>query len=585
MELKINPLFFPGDCSHRTNSVQHILVMEDGKRKWIVSLDQFRYSIGRHPTNEIVIDSKHISRRHATLIRKTNFSNELSYWIFDGNLEGAKSHNGIFVNGEKCLISELKNGDVITFGAEITASYHVIEGNQEDMNLILNNPTIFSQFFQDLIPNSKVMQIQSNQNILTDSNGNSNIFFKQQLDLVIKASSNYSQNLSILFLKLELLNNPHKPIDELCLEAFVQYLSKNIRSEDKVIYSDNQDFLVIFPHLVDREHIKKVYERILQEFQSPFPVGKKQICLKIFGGIAHYPQDGTDAKALLEKARNNLISHSYSPQLPPLIVTPNKSQLSRIQTILTQALHRQEFELYYQPQINIRTKRIDSMEALLRWQHPELGLIPPSQCIPWAEQTNMIIPLSRWVLETACQQGYIWKQAGLLSFPIAVNIAPGQFKNSDLVNLLTEILAETKLEANLLELEVTQQSLLHNLERSLSMLKSLQYIGVKISMDDCGVGDFALSYLRQLPIQKLKIAQSLITKLPTHPEHQQMIAAVIASGRAFNLDVVAEGVETQSHFEILRSLNCEQMQGYCFSRPLNAQEATEFLAFHRQENI
>ncbi|XHX76586.1 MAG: putative bifunctional diguanylate cyclase/phosphodiesterase [Stenomitos frigidus ULC029] len=252
-----------------------------------------------------------------------------------------------------------------------------------------------------------------------------------------------------------------------------------------------------------------------------------------------------------------------------------------LESSLHQALERQQFVLHYQPQLNVNTGQITGMEALLRWQHPELGLIPPRVFIALAEENGLIVPIGEWVLRTACAQNKAWQAVGLPHLRVAVNLSARQFQQPHLVETVAQTLAETCLSAYHLELEITETVMMHDVDFTTSMLKDLQAMGVNLAVDDFGTGYSSLGYLKRFPLNTIKIDQSFIRELTIDPNDAAIVTAVIALGRGLNLNVVAEGVETQAQLDYLRSHHCEEMQGYLFSRPMPAAAATQFLQAHQ----
>jgi EAL domain-containing protein (putative c-di-GMP-specific phosphodiesterase class I) len=253
------------------------------------------------------------------------------------------------------------------------------------------------------------------------------------------------------------------------------------------------------------------------------------------------------------------------------------SELLALENSLHHALERHEFLLHYQPQVNINTHEITRIEALIRWQHPELGFVPPNVFIPLAEENGLIVPIGDWVLRTACAQNKLWQMAGATSLRVAVNLSARQFQQPSLIETVVQILQDTQLDAESLELEVTETTAMQNVEFTVPMLKQLHSMGIHLSLDDFGTGYSSLGYLKKFPLDTLKIDQSFVRELTTDPNDAAIVRAVIALGQGLNLSVVAEGVETREQLAHLRSLNCREMQGYLFSRPMTAVAATQFL--------
>ncbi|MDP5337592.1 MAG: EAL domain-containing protein, partial [Nodularia sp. (in: cyanobacteria)] len=232
---------------------------------------------------------------------------------------------------------------------------------------------------------------------------------------------------------------------------------------------------------------------------------------------------------------------------------------------------------YYQPKININTKKITGMEALLRWQHPDLGLVAPNVFIPLAEANGLIVQIGEWVLRTACIQNKAWQKAGLPPLTIAVNLSPQQFRQPKLVEIVAEILAKTGLDPNFLELEITETTAIEDLDFTRTVLQSLEQMGVHISIDDFGTGHSSLSRLQLLPFHNLKIDRSFIHGLTKDAKVAHIVQAIVTLGRSLGLRLTAEGVEKQEELDFLASINCEDVQGFLFYRPLTAEKATEIL--------
>jgi diguanylate cyclase (GGDEF)-like protein len=566
------------------SSVGYILVIEDQKGRRTIPLEDLRYSIGRKSSNSIVINSRQASRNHATLVRKTNTqNNKLSYWILDGDLEGNKSHNGLFVNGQKCLVHELKDGDLINFGCEVNASYHVL-ANISDAALVQPAQQLTSDAYltSTNTSNHETIEEQAYQDPLTELPNRS--LFNEYLSMAIGNAQRNRTLLGILFIDIEELKHINDSlgytVGNRLLKEFSQRVKKCLRGFDIVSRWAGDEFAILLPQIRDVEDPSKISQRIIENLKQPFELETQQIYLKSVIGVAVYPSDGDEGKTLLNKAEVDL--NNNKRQEPSQTRLQNQSsQSSRIEYVLQQALEKKEFALYYQPQVNIVTGDVDGMECLIRWQHPQHGAIPPSKFIPVAEKTEMIVPLTRWIFEKACQQNQKWQKEGLLSLPIGVNLSPRQFHNPHLLEIIRQVLTETGLAANLLELDITEKAILDDFEGARRILSNLEELGVRLAMDDFGMGYSSINYLYELPFQKIKIAQSVIDELKNSPQKISLISALITLGRSLNLKVVAEGVETQQQLELLRRLHCEQMQGYRLSQPLDSEEATKFLSLHQ----
>jgi EAL domain-containing protein (putative c-di-GMP-specific phosphodiesterase class I) len=298
-------------------------------------------------------------------------------------------------------------------------------------------------------------------------------------------------------------------------------------------------------------------------------------------GISLYPADGNDVETLVRQADNAMYRakeqgrntyHLYSDALSVAAV----EQMTLVNG-LRNALDRDEFVLHYQPRVDIRTGEILGAEALVRWRHPDLGLVPPSQFIGLAEETGLIVPMSEWVMRTACAQNKEWQDAGLPPIGIAVNISTRQFQHKGLRKTVEKVLRETGLDSNYLDLELTESTLMQNPDLALQLLCKLKAMGVRVSIDDFGTGYSSLSYLKRFPIDAVKIDQSFVRDITSNPDDAAIAGAIVAMAHSLKLKVIAEGVETLEQLAFLRSLNCDEMQGYFVSRPVPSEEFRQLL--------
>ena len=370
-------------------------------------------------------------------------------------------------------------------------------------------------------------------------------------------------------------------IGDRLLQLFARRLREVLRDGDIVSRWGGDEFTVLLPEVGSVEDVSKISQRILDNLKQPFELDDQKLYVKSSMGIAIYPQDGEDASTLLknadaalyrakEKGRNKYQFYSSK-------INQQANYLLRLENYLYQALERDEFLLYYQPQVNVNTGQIVGMEALVRWQHPKLGLVSPGQFIPLAEENGLIISIGEWVLRTACAQNQAWQEAGLPDLKMSVNLSCQQFQQKDLVPMVGQILQETRLKPSFLELEITETTIINDVDLARKAMQDLQQIGIYLSMDDFGTGYSSLSYLKDFPFDSLKIDRSFVRGLGDDPRDIAILSAVISLGQGLNLKIVAEGVETQEQLNLLRTLKCENMQGYFFSRPLKVEDATKLL--------
>nr|MDJ0728582.1 EAL domain-containing protein [Crocosphaera sp.] len=410
-------------------------------------------------------------------------------------------------------------------------------------------------------------------------------YFDEKLEIALVKAKKNNDLMALLFLDLDSFKNindslGHKIGDQL-LKSFAKRLTSCVRNDDFVSRWGGDEFTLLLPQINSPEDTINLAQRILDDLKQPFEIEGHQLYIKTSIGIAIYPQDGEDAESLLknadaalfrakERGRNHYRFYHST-------MTSKASLLLKLETLLYKALEEKTFSLHYQPQLNLSKNKISGMEALLRWYHPELGDVSPVRLIPLAEKTDLIIPISLWVLKTACQQNKAWQEQGLPPIPIAVNLSAKQFQQPNLVEIVAQVLEETGLEPHLLDLEITETSMMKNIDLSQKTLHKLRELGVQLSLDDFGTGYSSLGYLQKFPITTLKIDQSFIQTLEDNPHNAAIISAIIALGKSFDLRVIAEGVETLQQLEFLQRLNCEEIQGFWFSRPLKSADATTFL--------
>ncbi|WP_103668652.1 EAL domain-containing protein [Pseudanabaena sp. BC1403] len=391
--------------------------------------------------------------------------------------------------------------------------------------------------------------------------------------------------LAVMFLDLDrfkLVNDTmgHAAGDRLLIEV-AKRLSECMIDKTFLARMGGDEFMILVPELQSVESIQQFAQMILQSFENPFFVEEMSLYIGTSIGISLYPNDGIDEEALMknadtamfrakERGRNHyqLYNHAIGAKVKEYVA---------IEYGIRQALERSEFQVFYQPQINLVTGEVDCMEALARWLHPELGWVPPNQFIPAAEEHGLIVRLGEWVLRTACEQNREWQKQGLPPIRMAVNFSAKQFQVIDLCDRIMKILAETDLEPQYLEIEITESLVMQDQHITITMLKELKSLGMSVSIDDFGTGYSSLSYLRLLPVSKVKIDASFIRETPQNKDDAAITSAIIAMAHSLNLRVIAEGVERKEQLEFLRSLDCEAVQGYLFSRPVPAHEATLLL--------
>jgi diguanylate cyclase (GGDEF)-like protein len=411
------------------------------------------------------------------------------------------------------------------------------------------------------------------------------LLFDEQLSLALLNVQQRGEMLAVAFLDLDRFKTVNDTLghavgDQL-LKQVTQRLQACLRKWDIVARWGGDEFTLLFPHITYIEDISKIAHRLLEVLTAPFFIEAQELYISASLGISLFPYDGGDADVLLKNAdtamyrakqqgRNNY--QFYSPEMN----TKAREQLE-LETDLRKALAKDEFLLYYQPQVDLNTGEIISLEALIRWQHPQLGLIPPNQFIPIAEETGLICPIGEWVMRTACEQHQAWRAAGFPPIRIAVNLSARQFQQRDLVKTIKQTLQATHTEPCYLELEITESIAMQDIELTVAVLQELRQMGLQIAMDDFGTGYSSLNSIKHFPLHTLKIDQSFVRDLMSDPSDAAIAKAVIALGQGLHLKVLAEGVETVEQLEFLRSLSCQAAQGYLFSKPLPTAAMTELL--------
>jgi diguanylate cyclase (GGDEF)-like protein/PAS domain S-box-containing protein len=412
------------------------------------------------------------------------------------------------------------------------------------------------------------------------------ISFEERLVEAVAHAGPEREPLAVMFLSLDRFKKFNDTLGHLIgdqlLRSVAERLTLALREGCRVARFGSDEFAFLLPRINGADGAARRAQDFQSVLEAPFNVEGHELYVTSSIGIGLYPDDGTDAQGLLKSAGSALYRAKQLGGSGYQFYTAdmNERALARLslENQLRWALERKEFRVYYQPQVSIDTGEIRGMEALVRWQHPELGLVSPSEFVPLAEDTGLIMPIGEWVLRTACAQTRAWQDYGFKNLHVAVNLSPRQFQQPDLVLIIERLLKETNLEPRCLELEVTESSVMKNAESAAHTLRELRTMGIKISIDDFGSGYSSLSYLRHLPIDVLKIDQSFVRHMTSDPKDAAIVMAIIQLAHSLQLQVKAEGVETEEQLRFLRLLRCDEMQGFLFCQPLTV-EAFEQLLF------
>lgn len=354
-----------------------------------------------------------------------------------------------------------------------------------------------------------------------------------------------------------------------------------LRDVDSVFRSGDDVFAIILDDISQPDDASKVAQRILESCSQPFNIADHELYVTISIGISIFPSDAQEHEGLLKNAEDAMIRakelgiNNYQHYKPAM--NNSAAEHLTLEHNLRKALMQEEFVVFYQPQVNMETGKMSGTEALVRWIHPELGMISPGQFIPIAEENGLIIPIGEWVLRTSCKQMVQWHNELGTNITISVNLSARQFLQQDIVEKVRSILEETGLHASHLELEITESLGMKNPELTLRTLKELKDMGIHISIDDFGTGYSSLSYLKKFPIDTLKIDRSFVLDIQTDPNDAAIVLAIIALAHSMHLKVIAEGVEKEEQAAFLRHHHCEEMQGYLYSRPVPAEDFKKLL--------
>jgi len=370
----------------------------------------------------------------------------------------------------------------------------------------------------------------------------------------------------------------HEAGDQL-LKIIARRLQKSLRHEDSVCRLGGDEFVILLQDVTKFEAVVAVADKLIKKIKKPVKLGANRVHIGMSFGIALYPTDGNDAKTLLRNADSALYDAKAKGrncyQLYRKELTEYVHNRLLLDADLRKAISNREFELYYQPVINLDTGDMVSAEALIRWHHPTRGMVPPDEFISYAQETGLIIAMGEWIIHRACMQAMEWEKAG---FPLAVsvNISARQFVQQNLISVIAQALTASKLPAARLIIEITEQMFLENTENNLRQISELKAMGIKISLDDFGIGYSSLSYIIRFAPQYLKIDRSFINRIGTAKEHDEMIKAIIGLSKIIPMQIVGEGIEEMSQQYFLHSHGCNLGQGYLFSRPLPQQKLLEF---------
>jgi diguanylate cyclase (GGDEF)-like protein len=403
--------------------------------------------------------------------------------------------------------------------------------------------------------------------------------FNNHLKQAIAQAKRHSRIMGILFLDLDGFKRINDTLGhstgDVLLQNIANRLCACVRESDIVARLGGDEFTVILSETRNIQDIVKVTQKILASFSSAILSDGHELFITASVGISLFPTDGNDIETLVKHAEVAMYraktqgKNNY--QLYNLNMNATDMNRLKLETNLRKALERDELVVHYQPQADLATGYITGVEALIRWEHPEYGLVPPSKFIPLAEETGLIEPIGEWVLYQACQQNKQWQNEGFPPIRVSVNISARQFRTKNLTKMVSKALDKFNLAPEHLGLEITESNAMHDVEHTIRMLNLFKEMGIQISVDDFGTGYSSLSYLKRFPIDMLKIDQSFMNNICTDNDAAAIASAIVALGHSLKLQVLAEGVESKEQLLFLKSIGCDEIQGYHFSKPLPAE--------------
>ena len=410
--------------------------------------------------------------------------------------------------------------------------------------------------------------------------------FNETLQHALAQAERHGRKVALFFMDLDRFKNINDTLGhqfgDRALKQAGERLARCIRESDVMARLGGDEFVLLVEEFGPSEDLAEIANKLLYAMSHPLIVDRQEFNLTVSIGICTYPNDGADAQALLsnadiamyrakEQGRNSYCFYSAH-------LNHHTHEKLALEASLAHALDREEFRVHYQPKIDIATGALTGVEALLRWEHPERGLLAPDEFIPLAEETGLIVPIGLWVLRTVCARAKAWQAAGLPRLPVAVNLSAMQFREAELVSSLAHILKSTGLAADTLELEITESMVMKNPEEAVELMHVLRNMGVRLAIDDFGTGYSSLGYLKRFPINSLKVDRTFVRDLPHNHDDIAITRAVIAMAHSLNMNVIAEGVEHQAQFDLLRDEGCDEFQGF-FCRPPMAED--DLMAFIR----
>ncbi len=573
-----------------------LIFREEGRIFWEF-LDKRLYTIGRSSSDHILLASKGISRTHASICFRDN-----SFWIVDGKIKGSSSTNGLFVNQEKISLHRLKDYDTIVFHKNIQAVFFEQKNNLKfnnefnsflmHMMAFLNKNESGAVKHEDSAREAGVMVHQHHDPLhaqVDDLTGlpNRKAFLfrvKKTLDIKKKISADYQ--FAIFFIDVDRFKMINDSLGHLAGDKFLVELAERfkacIRPYDMVARLSGDEFAILLDNLESLNEAIAVVKRLQKNIAKPLTLGDQEVYPSISVGIASSELPYETVEDILRDADTAMYNAKRSGKSRFVVFDQNMHQkakdLLQLDGDLRRAIAHKQLQLHYQPIISLGLRKLVGFEALIRWNHPERGLLGPDVFIPIAEETNLIYQIGMWMIKEACWQLAQWKQNPAIQIPLSVNVnlPSRQLSDTNLVRRIEEIIKQYDVAVNELKLEITESIAMENSQQTIKVFNQLGQIGVPLVIDEFGTGYSSLSYLNRFPIDTLKIDKSFVSKININQENTSISItdSIIGLAHSIGVKVVAEGIEKEDHMSYLRQARCDYGQGCLFAKPLPTQEAT-----------
>lgn len=465
---------------------------------------------------------------------------------------------------------------------EVFVSWTSINAVKDDLGQVSTYVSVFTDISERKQAEDRISHLAHHDALTGLPN---RLLMEDRLNQIIQMAKRKDQQVAVLLLDLDHFKTINDAlghhIGDLMLRSVAERVVKSVRATDTVCRLGGDEFLVILSDKAEDKSAARMAEKLISNLTETYSIERHQLHVTPSIGICMYPQDGTDTASLLKNADAAMYHAKQNGRNSYQFFTPSLnakvSERLALENSLHRALERGEFVLHYQPQFDLDSGLLIGIEALIRWQHPEWGMVSPAEFIPIAEESGLIISLGEWILRTACTEARRWHETGGSKVPVAINISSVQFQQKNFLEIISRVLKESGLSPEYLELELTEGIVMQHSEKNLELLQKLKQLGVLLAIDDFGTGYSSMSYLKRFPIDKLKIDQSFVRDVVSDPADSEIIKAIIALGHGLGLRIVAEGVETSEQLDMLRLFHCDEVQGYYFSKPLPFPELDRML--------